>query len=757
MAEELQGGAALTSTPSPMDQEMQKLRTDPRVTMHLLPLPKHAAGVASKKPPEKPSGSAPTSMVKKPKKKATKSSCPATGVQAKRCRRCIHLLEVQHEVWLPGNGFQQQVQERCAQVYQMRQGQPQLGEGLHAQQNSIEDVPDMFVWGTDESPKGATSRPQAPSLHTPQDQQVLPSKRACLEPPCLPKDRFQGKDVSRLLFVEVFAGTGRVSKVFRDAGFRMLPIDNDASRASVLHIAKYNLAAESGLRDLQQLLEEEQDDICYVHFAPACGTASRARERPLPRLGAQGYRVAKPLRSKEFRLRCKTSRTWTKFVQRQQILCVTTCGTWYSGACNETLLALLKTLQIRFYGTLTSWKHSLTADSLAFLTAVVMEDLERKRRSGGVLCNWFAELAVRCDDGHPHLPWKPRITATGLKYPTAEEAAYPILLCERVASTVRDKLLELGAVIIHDLAQQVEQSTASLHRFLLEILPRRKWYKPLVSEYGQYCKFACLLDEPDVQMQLAASFGKGCKVVGRRIAEWGKIRDESENVFSKGLLEQSRELHAGSNVQLLQVGQPRKPLDFVQEAVQKGHPRAFSIHLPEAVQQVLRENLHGNAFDLAKKRIQYLWKWSSRATELKQAEAEHKARMPPHLAELLRNKRLLLLQEMLEDLDYPDKELVKDISEGFKLTGWLKASGVFPKAVRQAQYSVETLRLLSKGLNAAILAQLEPTSDVEQVAVGAWEQTLEELEKGYVWRDETCSPDSFVLIWFAAEKGNPSD
>ena len=43
---------------------------------------------------------------------------------------------------------------------------------------------------------------------------------------------------------------------------------------------------------------------------------------------------------------------------------------------------------------------------------------------------------------------------------------------------------------------------------------------------------------------------------------------------------------------------------------------------------------------------------------------QFKRSMPEHLQVLLQNKRLLLLREMLEELDYPDKDLVKDISVG---------------------------------------------------------------------------------------------
>ena len=44
--------------------------------------------------------------------------------------------------------------------------------------------------------------------------------------------KFAGKCIGDLLFLEIFAGTARLSKVARDTGFQTLPIDKTAARAS---------------------------------------------------------------------------------------------------------------------------------------------------------------------------------------------------------------------------------------------------------------------------------------------------------------------------------------------------------------------------------------------------------------------------------------------------------------------------------------------------------------------------------------------
>ena len=99
--------------------------------------------------------------------------------------------------------------------------------------------------------------------------------------------------------------------------------------------------------------------------------------------------------------------------------------------------------------------------------------------------DWFTSLAAQCDDSHYHQKWNAEIV-DGLVFPTHLEAAYPVLLCERLATIAKLKALELGATEIHDLAQQTEHAPSSQHGFLLDMLPKGRKFKPLVSEYGRY-------------------------------------------------------------------------------------------------------------------------------------------------------------------------------------------------------------------------------------------------------------------------------
>ena len=74
---------------------------------------------------------------------------------------------------------------------------------------------------------------------------------------------------------------------------------------------------------------------------------------------------------------------------------------------------------------------------------------------------------------------------------------------------------------------------------------------------------------------------------------------------------------------------------------------------------------------------------------LSSKEAELHDQLDPEVAKVLKGKRLLLLEEILNEIGFPDKNLVKDICSGFRLTGWLRDSQLFPHRSKPPQYSAD--------------------------------------------------------------------
>ena len=84
---------------------------------------------------------------------------------------------------------------------------------------------------------------------------------------------------------------------------------------------------------------------------------------------------------------------------------------------------------------------------------------------------------------------------------------------------------------------------------------------------------------------------------------------------------------------------------------------------------------------MALQRCKALTEWTMRASQLKEQDKVYKEKLPPHMKPLMQKKRLLLFQEMLDSVDYPDKSLVQDLTQGFNILGW--------------QFSVSTLKQMA--------------------------------------------------------------
>ena len=114
--------------------------------------------------------------------------------------------------------------------------------------------------------------------------------------------RFAGRALESVLMVELFAGSGRLTKACQQAGFRGVAVDKTEQRAQGCKIFTCDVANEHDLEMLQSFLQAENHNLAWVHIAPACGTASRAREKPNRTLERAGFKVPKPCRSDEFPL-----------------------------------------------------------------------------------------------------------------------------------------------------------------------------------------------------------------------------------------------------------------------------------------------------------------------------------------------------------------------------------------------------------------------------------------------------------------------
>eukprot|EP00435_Cladocopium_sp_Y103_P000001 s4526_g1.t1 len=585
MAQELQGSLQPTGSGEfPMEKKLKELRTDPRVTMFLLPLPRGAPKDTDKSTATSSNAPAPKSATTRPPKRIktspkAKSMCPQ---------------ELKGFAQKDDNGV------AICWAYNLKGKTPAMSVTRSFLKRKLDKAKDNFSKKRKiPSNEGQCHMEQPPTTAaetgrslTKEPEKTILSSVSFEEFPKVSQNsgKFVDFKISDLLMIEIFAGTARLSKVARESGFQVLPVDKTTARASQIFVAQYDITRPDEMTSLVELIRKEKDRIAAIHLAPACGTASRAREKKLTKLAKQGFKIPGPL------------------------------------------------------------------------------------------------------------------------------------------------------------------------RWILDMLPRGKKLRPLVSEFQCYVNFLHEVAQDPEQSPFLKLLPKGARVVHRRI-EWGRVRVEESNGEQEFFWEtnlrtykldpRSPLLSGDANnselrAEFCTAGIPREPWDFVQKAVEVGHPRTLAVHLNEEVIHMLKQNFAGEPHQLVKERAAFLNKWVKRCKELETDERALHERLQPHLKHVLEGKRLLVMGEILADLGYPDEHLVEHISNGFKLSGWLPESGVFPLSTKRPSHSLEAAHRFAQGVNHSICRQVG-NSNNDKLDEEVWRQTLEEVDRGWAWIDEECDSSSKLL------------
>lgn len=103
--------------------------------------------------------------------------------------------------------------------------------------------------------------------------------------------------LDQLLILEICAGTARLSATARKQGLRALAIDKRKARSCGTEIMLLDLSIPEQLESLLTIIRTEAHRILLVFISPPCGTASRARERPIKSSLLRGRSPPRPLRS----------------------------------------------------------------------------------------------------------------------------------------------------------------------------------------------------------------------------------------------------------------------------------------------------------------------------------------------------------------------------------------------------------------------------------------------------------------------------
>jgi hypothetical protein len=535
--------------------------------------------------------------------------------------------------------------------------------------------------------------------------------------------------------LEIFAGSCRFSKACKELGLRVLAIDKDPKRAENFPVASYDLTRQHDFQSVCKFIEAEKDNIVFAHCAPSCGTASKAREKRIPGV----VNPPRPLRSESY------PDGLPRLTEREENR-VNEANLSYAAMVELILLLISLGIAVSVENPLnslfwlTSFMVKLFAQFPGHFTVLqhCMHGGTRDKKSKfwsynprQPHVNFLASLGLMCDQSHQHESWKPRWVDGKLFFPTAAEAAYPQILCQRLASLCLDEAVSRHLAPCTELHDQLVLDEGIGKRNLFASQSRGNKLKQILSEYG--CKLKAALPLGFQQLdKFLANFPKGTKIIHRQV-QAGYLRDEWKNKMSY-------EVHIaeGSHFEILTLGVPREPEPFMKAATEAGHPKHALARVSDLLSSTLREVFLGDPFKVRARRAAFLKRWMKRALELRTEEQKLHARLPEHLQHLLTGKKLLLWREILDDLGYPDSKIVDEICGGFPLTGWAEQSGVFQTQVRPPSTSFKQLEGMARGLNMAVVSSLEAAEwlDIDQVA---WEETLQEVANG--WLAEEPAPD----------------
>ena len=522
--------------------------------------------------------------------------------------------------------------------------------------------------------------------------------------------------VSDLYFVEVFAGCARLSKAFRAEGVQRTSVDSKpADGAKILVL---NLLHVPSAQLLLRLIECRK--LLMVHMAPPCSTGGRAR------MIQRSPRDPRPLRS------------WyhpdglpdLQFADRQR---VSDANKLYS-LCHDIIRAC-ETSGVW-------WSLENPAGSLFWWTTPIRNVWQLfgkkihfarfhnccyggERHKETVLwssCPQLKALSCLCTApfSHPRLPWG---RLPGGTWSTSAKAAYPQSLCKAWASIVVQAAIDSGRAIASApgaTAPFGSSGAAAMERASQGLFPHGNVIPPLQDPFG--------------------------------VKTWRQVRPEERNTFVPGKRLTCGTFRKGTTVLRVQehsgslwaeIGEPSSPAEFLHRVQQVWHPSSKLPQLPPFLQEAVDKVNSWPLHEVHKHRCRVLISVRQSIEELSQAEHQLHENMEPHVKQIMKPKRLLAFQRLLDSIDFPDRSLSKDMSEGFRITSWLPDSGARPSKLQPPQLHREEWQN-RVGANSKMWSMCKSSGDM-QVDKELWRISVKEsqagwavLETGHVQPPQNC-------------------
>ena len=543
--------------------------------------------------------------------------------------------------------------------------------------------------------------------------------------------------------LEVFAGSAILCSIAKQLGMQgSLAVDKVQKKGARASVIRLDLTRSVDCMLLDQWLES--DLLIWVHIAPVCGTASRARE--IQRHPSD----PKPLRSGDYP-------DGLPGLQGSELCRVRIANHLFQYAFDLFAKATKKGIFVTMenprnsYMWSTSFFIALWKDFHLFCADFQVCTY------GGARAKWtrfvanfpdIQKLSIECDHSHEHAAWRFATGPDGQRvWATSLESQYPRKLCIAVTQIVLEIAEAQGLQLLERSMQdlqghpllQSQQATISVGG-----QPYKRKIPPLVPDFDAVV--TAFVAEPaevpfshlsriDKPLQLMSPACQPIEIPAKsRLLRFftssesssrGRVQ-HSESSSTDGM---TGDHHADFPFRAV-FGLPWTPESFIQKACKMGHPAVSDMGIPEDLDMALDKHMVWSDQQLVKYRADWCRQWLKRASELEQAEKQDRMARSEHVQANTANKRLLLTQEILESIQYEDIEALKFLREGATLAGEIEKCGVFEQQFKPCLMTVEQLENGASKRNQAVLAMTTSSGD-DELDRRMLLETQEEIDRGW--------------------------
>ena len=450
-------------------------------------------------------------------------------------------------------------------------------------------------------------------------------------------------------------------------------------------ILQLDLLKPECLAFVENIIREEA--CIYVHFAPPCGTASRARfiqrkgryNPPVLRTDAfpNGITGLSPTNA----AKVAAANKLYEITQRLCRLCHD-LGVLYSV---ENPARSFMWYTTHFANFLKEVPHFCT-----YFHHCMYGSARRKHTC--LIHNIAAvkDMALLCNNEHAHEPWG----QTDRGWATAQETAYPWPLARKLATLVALHLQNYGV--------QCPTPEFARHAKALDCIRQQVQVQHSATGLPWVSEFAHTKQIP--------------------------IHDP---VPSNARLLTTPTMGEIASVGYKTIGIHRSPEEFVKQAITAGHPGQNADEMPGPMKDAVAFISDHSPQAVAQHRSEVLRRMIARTSHLAEQEKDLKKGMSLRRQRVLEGKRLLLFGELLSEAGSKDTSLLEDMCNGFDLTGKLPPSNHFAQKYRPAALPTEALRGIADRARSVLLASVKGSGDA-LVDEGVLKATLKEKELGFL-------------------------